>query len=97
LQHGTAVLDAMGGRTQSWSTYGHAWAGVDEVLLKFDDTQASVGFAVTFPYRSDVEEKQLAGVQQRVVLGDRTMKVLAVMNPEQRNRDLVLQCALVTT
>jgi hypothetical protein len=32
-----------------------------------------------------------------VVFGDRTTKVLAVMNPEQRNRDLVLQCALVTT
>jgi head-tail adaptor len=97
LQHGTAVLDAMGGRTQSWSTYGHSWAGLDETLLKFDDTQASVGFTVTLPYRADVEEKQLAGVQQRVVFGDRTMKVLAVMNPEQRNRDLVLQCALVTT
>jgi SPP1 family predicted phage head-tail adaptor len=97
LQHGTAVVDALGGRTQAWSTYGHAWAGIDETLLKFDDTQASVGYVLTISYREDVESKQLAGTQQRVVYGDRTMKVLAVMNPEQRNRDLVLQCALVTT
>jgi SPP1 family predicted phage head-tail adaptor len=97
LQHGTAVLDALGGRTQTWTTYGHDWAAVDETLLKFDDTQASVGYVLTIPYRADVETKQLAGTQQRVVFGDRTTKVLAVMNPEQRNRDLVLQCALVTT
>jgi SPP1 family predicted phage head-tail adaptor len=91
------VLDALGGRTQSWSTYGHDWAGVDESLLKVDDTQASIGFTITIPYRTDVESKQIAGTQQRVVFGDRTFKILAVINPEQRNRDLVLQCALMTT
>jgi head-tail adaptor len=97
LQQGTAVIDALGGRTETWSTYGHDWAGMDDLLLKFDDTQASVGFQVTLPYRQDVETKQLAGTQQRVVTDDRTLKVLAVINPEHRNRELVLQCALVTT
>jgi SPP1 family predicted phage head-tail adaptor len=97
LQHGTAVLDALGGRTQTWSTYGHDWAGIDETVLKVDDTQASIGFTMTIPYRADVATKQLAGTQQRVVFGDRTFKILAVQNPEQRNRDLVLVCALVTT
>ena len=97
IQEGGWVLDALGGRTETWSTYGHDWAGIDETLLKFDDTQASVGYVLTLPYRADIETKQLAGTQQRIVVGDRTLKVLAVMNPEQRNRDLVLQCALVTT
>lgn len=91
------MLDQLRGRSQTWSTYGHDWAGIDETLLKVDDTQASVGYVVTIPYRTDVESKQIAGTEQRVVYGERTFKVLAVMNPEQRNRDLVLQCALATT
>jgi head-tail adaptor len=97
LQHGVAVIDAIGGRTETWSTYGHDWAAIDDVPLKFDDTQASIGFAVTIPYRTDVETKQLAGTQQRVVAGNRTLKVLAVINPEHRDRELVLQCALAAT
>lgn len=97
LEEGDWQLDPLRGRTQTWSQYGHDWAGIDETLVKLDDTQASVGYVVTIPYRADVEQKQIAGTAQRVIFGDRTLKVLAVMNPEQRNRDLVLQCALFTT
>lgn len=97
LQEGIAITDAIGGRTQSWSTYGHDQVAMEPVPLVVSDTQASVIYTVTLRYRSDLDEKQKAGTQQRVVGGGRTLKVLAVVDPEQRHRDLILQCAVVTT
>lgn len=93
LQQDVPVVDALGGRTQTWDTYGNEWAAVDEMPLVVSETQSSVLFQVTMRYRADILEKHLAGTQLRVVTPTRTLKVLEIVNPEHRNRDLVLSCA----
>jgi head-tail adaptor len=83
LQKGVSTTDAMGGRTQSWDTYARIWAAIDEL------------YRVTMPFRQDTYDLYLAGTQLQVVTATKTLKVLEVINAEERNRDLVLHCARV--
>jgi head-tail adaptor len=93
LQQGVAVTDALGGRSQAWVTYGTVRAAVESVPFVVSELQATVQFTVTMRYRADVVTKYRAGTQQRLVGAGQTLKVLAVVNQAQRNRDLVLHCA----
>jgi len=96
LQRGVAVVDAIGGRSQTWPSFGTEWAAVEPIPFVVSEVQATVMYTVTMRYRADVVENDLAGMQQRVVDEDAgiTLKILTVVNPELRNRDLVLSCAL---
>jgi SPP1 family predicted phage head-tail adaptor len=82
----TVVVDGMGGETRTWSEYGKAWAAVTEQPFVVNETQATVLRIVEIPYRNDVADGH------RVTSGSHTWSVLAVVNPEQRNRALQLHC-----
>jgi SPP1 family predicted phage head-tail adaptor len=91
LQSATVVTDSQGGRSQTWATYATVWGAVDPVPVVVSEEQSVVLFIVSIRYRSDVVK------QQRVIAEGMTLKILELVNPEQRNRDLVLHCASVTT
>lgn len=95
LQKGVAVLDGLGGRSQTWPEFGQDWVAIDPTPIVASEIQATVLYNVSMRYRADVVENFLAGIQQRVVDEGQglTLKVLVVVNPEERNRDLVLSCA----
>jgi head-tail adaptor len=95
LQKGVSTTDAMGGRTQSWDTYARIWAAIDEQPLVVSEVQATVLYQVTMPFRQDTYDLYIAGTQLQVVTATKTLKVLEVINAEERNRDLVLHCARV--
>lgn len=95
LQEGVTVTDGMGGRSQTWTEFGTDWAAVDNQPFIVSETQAAVLYQVTLKYRADVVTRWDAGTQMRVVGGGKTLKVLAVVNPEQRNIELILHCGEV--
>lgn len=97
LQEAVVTTDAMGGSTESWERYANEWLSVDATVIGVSETNATPVFQVAMPYHPGVEDRYKAGTQQRVVAAGYTLKVLAVVNPEQRNRDLVLTCARALT
>ena len=90
LSSSTVTTDAMGGRSETWSDYGKAWAKVAAQPFVVSETEASVLYIIEIPYREDVAEGH------RVTVQGMTLKVLAVVNPELRNKALQLHCSTVT-
>lgn len=89
LQRATIVTDALKGRSETWSTYATVWAAKEETPQVVTDEKATVQFVVTMLYRDDV------AVQERVLIDGKTLKILAVTNPDGIHRDSVLYCAEV--
>lgn len=96
LQEGVTVTDETGGGTETWPTFGYDQAAMDEMPFVVSETEATVLYQVGLRYRSDLVTKFDAGTQLRIVGNGKTLKVLAVVNAEERNRDLVLHCGRVS-
>lgn len=84
LQSATVVTDALGGRTQTWGTYATVWGAIDPQPFVQGSENPELLTLITVRYRDGVEPKQ------RVVANGKTYAVIAVQNPEERNRDLIL-------
>jgi head-tail adaptor len=95
LQAAVEVEDETGGKTETWPTFAFEQAAIDGAPFVVSETQATVLYQVSLRYRADVIEKFDAGTQLRVVGNGKTLKVLALVNAEERNRDLVLHCGRV--
>jgi hypothetical protein len=95
LKEEIEVEDDMGGRTQSFEEYATAKVAIENQVAAGAEGTAVVSYRVTMPYRSDTVDKHLAGTQQQVVTAGKTLKVLEMASPEERNRELVLHCARV--
>lgn len=92
LQEDVVTIDALGGREQDFESFGTAFVSIDSQTIGVTETEAGLTFSVQMHYHPAFWEKFLAGKQLRIVATDYTLKVLNVVNPEQRNRDLVLTC-----
>lgn len=89
LQSGTPVLDAIRGRTITYTTYATVPAKVRDMPFVVDEVNATVLRMVEIRHRADV----LIG--HRVVVQGLTLKVLAKENPDHLDRKLILHCAEV--
>jgi head-tail adaptor len=96
LEEEVEVTDALGGRTQTWEPYATVRGAIESKLSGSSEAEAVVLYMVTIPYRADTIAKHFDGQQQHVVTVDKTLKVLEMASPEERNRELVLHCARVT-
>jgi len=96
LEEEIETTDALGGRSQTWSEYVTLRAAIETKPAVVSESQATVLYLVTIPYRADTVTKHFAGSQQHVVTADKTLKVLEMVTPEERKRELVLYCARVT-
>lgn len=85
------VVDSLRGRTNVWTAYATVWGSVDEQPFVVTETTASLLYLVTVLYDSRVQVQHRAVVLRRD--GDLRLKVLALVNTEARNRDLILHCA----
>jgi head-tail adaptor len=93
LEEAIVTTDVLGGRAAtSWESFGRWWVAINELPFFKDEKEASQTYQVTGPYRADVVEKHADKIMLRVVGGGKTLKVVIVQNPEQRNRDLILHC-----
>ncbi len=85
--------DGQGGNAVTYSTRGQEWALVEpmtgaEAQMAAQMT-ATLTTGVTIPFRTDVS------VQDRIVLGSRTLQVESVQDPTARREELRLLCAEV--
>lgn len=92
---GPAVPDPRGGYTQTWTDLvPRRWQVAIETAsvqklerLAAGSVIASAEHIVTGPYRADIT------TTMRLIHNGRTLNVLGVFNPEERNIDTVLACA----
>jgi head-tail adaptor len=97
LQEGVPVTDELGGRTQTWAEFGRDQVAIDPMPFVVSEVEATRTYQVSMRYRSDLVEKFEGGTTVRVVSSGQgmTLKVLTIINAEERNRDLVLHCGRV--
>lgn len=96
LRHRVSILHASEGRgtmgdvTSQWQAIGTCWASVEPLsgreLMLAQQIQAEATIRVRMRYRSDVTH------QSRILHNQRTLDVVQVINPAERNEELELLC-----
>jgi SPP1 family predicted phage head-tail adaptor len=90
LQHLARNQDSFGEAVSSYTPYATVWASVEPLqgreLEHAQQISAEVTHRVTIRYNAAVTS------EHRVVYGNRTLEIEAVINPEERNEMLVLMC-----
>ena len=90
IQTFTTTTDSYGQPIESWATFAEVWGAVEPLTgreyFQAQQVQAEVNYRVRLRY--------LAGVvpTMRVLHDGRTLEVQAVINPDERNRELQLMC-----
>jgi SPP1 family predicted phage head-tail adaptor len=87
--------DAFGQPAVTWQTVTKAWAAVEPFSgserFTAGQVQAEVTHRVTILYRTGITPRC------RIVLGDRTLQIAAVVNRQERDRELELLCTEAIT
>lgn len=89
-QKGTVTRNSHGEEVITWKTYATVWGEVSPLTgreyLAAQEAQSAVNVRVRMRY--------LAGVTtaMRVLYGSRVLEIEAVLNYQERNRELVLMC-----
>jgi SPP1 family predicted phage head-tail adaptor len=90
IQTLTETPDGQGGITQGWSTFRHCWAAVKPMggdeRQQYAQLYPSASVHVTVRYTAGLSPKQ------RILYGSRVFDVLAVVDDEERHRQVDLIC-----
>mgnify|MGYP005862916515 CR=1 FL=1 len=91
LQQLVAGEDDYGQPTDTWQNMATVWAKIEDLAGReyFRAQQvptAQISTRITIRYRSDVKP------EMRIVWGDRTFNIAAVLDPDGRNRELQIMC-----
>ena len=90
IQTFTTTKDEFGQPVETWDTFDTVWASVEPLTgreyFQAQQTQAEISYRVRIRYLSGVEPTM------RVIHGSRTLEILAVLNAEERNREIQLMC-----
>jgi len=90
LQEPAETQNSTGEEIQSYSTYTTVWASIEPLqgreLEHAQQISAEVSHRVKIRYNANVAAKD------RVIYGSRTLEIEAVLNPEERNEELILMC-----
>jgi SPP1 family predicted phage head-tail adaptor len=93
LQQLTRTDDGAGGYTETWTGVATVWADVYPLKgnerYEAQQVQANLSHRVTIRYRTGVEPSM------RLLYGTRTLTIEAVIDPEERHRELILMCSEV--
>lgn len=91
LQTVSNAADGRGGVTETWADTATLWAHVEEIAgserYEANQIASNLTHRVTIRYRTAVIP------QQRVKYGTRILKIVSVVNPDQRNEMLELMCS----
>lgn len=96
VQQAVTVTDEMGGRTdQRWTEFGTWWGKVTVVPFVVSDTEAAMLYQIEGPYRRDLLDLFNANGQGiRMVVNNRTLKVIQFEQPALHNRTLIAHCGM---
>lgn len=93
MQRATETQNAVGEMAKTWATYATVWGSIEPLsgreLQMAQQVQSEVTCNMRIRYKSGVL------VSDRVYNGSTYWEVNAVINPDQRNREMVLQCKVV--
>lgn len=90
LQSPVEAADSYGQRVQSWVTTTYVWCAIEPLSgregMAAQEVQATVTHLIRTHYQSGITSKM------RLKLGDRVFSIAAVINVDERNRELHLPC-----
>ncbi len=93
IQQIARIDDGAGGYTETWASAGTVYADVyplkGQERYDAQQIQANLSHRVTIRYRADVNPSM------RLSYGTRTLVIEAVIDPEERHRELILMCSEV--
>lgn len=95
IQSVTETSDGMGGFTEAWATYTTAYAEIKPVkgeeALEHKKLEHGLVHRIWIRYQPGITTKM------RIVWGSRTMKIIGLRNPDERNKMLeIIADELVT-
>ena len=84
------TTNSFGEQTGSYASYATVWAAIEPLsgreLEHAQQISAEITHKITVRYNSSVTSKH------RITYGSRTFEIEAVLNPDERNEQLVLMC-----
>jgi hypothetical protein len=96
LWSSSSAVDGLLSQTPGQFTqFGADWAAIDENLWVKDASEHGKTYEVSVKYRSDIVTEFETSKKRVQIRGTGlTLNLLEIENPERRNRDLVLHCAV---
>lgn len=90
IQSYTPTRDSFGAEVEHWQDVMKVWASVEPLTGKeyfaAQEVNAEVSVKVIMRYSPGIQP------EMRVIFGARVFEILAVMNTEERNKQLILLC-----
>ena len=90
LQKATYAQDGVGEPIETWATYAKRWAAVEPLsgreLLQAQQVNSEATIRVRLRFVSGVTQ------QQRLLHNSRTLEIVSVIDPQERNAELELLC-----
>ena len=90
LEQPATTADGMGGVSTTWTTLATVWAAVapkgGTEKLHADQLTSTITYDVTIRYRKDVDASMRVGYEGR------TLRILGVIDQDERHRFLTLSC-----
>lgn len=96
LSSSGTTKDEIGGQTAgAFEEFGRDWAAIEEVPFIINATEHGVLYKVTIRYRADViSEFETLKKRVQITGTGKTLNLLEIENPERRNIEIVLHCAV---
>lgn len=90
IQQKTVVRDTYGGETVTWTNTATVWAAVEPLsgreYFSAQQVQAEVNHRIRIRYRAGIT------TTMRVLWGTRVFDILAIINLQERGREIHLMC-----
>lgn len=90
LQSSTMTTNSFGEKITTWSTYALAWAAIKPLqgreLANAKQVHEQIDYEIRIRFRESVDSSH------RILFGSRIFEVQAVLNVDERNKELKLLC-----
>lgn len=90
LHSATVARDSYGQPKETFAKYADAWASITPLSMKertfAEQLQGERTHLVTVRYNSSID------ITDRVIFGTRTFEIVSILNPEERNHLLQMEC-----
>lgn len=94
IQNKAIMRDSMGGETITWVPFAYAWASIEPLngreYFAARQTQATTTHRMRMRYQSGIKP------YHRIQWAERYFNIDAILNPAERNKELILLCSEAT-
>lgn len=90
LQESAAVRDSFGAEVETWTDITTLWASVEPLsgreYFAAQQVNTEISTKITLRYRAGIKP------EMQILFASRVFEILSVVNPEEKNTQLVLMC-----